>query len=358
MSEGARKVMLADVAAHAGVSVATASLALRGAARVSPSTRDAVRVAAHELGYRRGARDAEVDGPPALRIGIVAAAPLDELLDDPFQVTVITGLVETLEHARAIPVFLPPADEPRRVALLARMKLDGVVLVHSPDASGAAWPAVVRRALPLVCLEAPSDGSVPGIQWRDEDAMHHLCERVLRHGHREAVVVALPFGGPYRRHGFVPIPEPARIPSQAARKRLEAVFESGLRVSRVYETERSAQHEGERAGTAIASLSVPPTVVVCQSDALAAGVIAGLEREGLRVPEDVSVTGFDGLDLPLLAPRRLTTVVQDGMEKGRRAAAQLLRELAGDAPEPDDMTLIVRDGTTLGAARVDAVASR
>lgn len=358
MTQGARKVMLADVAAHAGVSLATASLALRGAARVTTATRERVKAAAHDLGYRQAVGDGLAISKAAPRIGIIAAAPLDELLDDPFQVTVITGLVETLERARATPVFLPPADEPRRVALLARVELDGMVLVHSPEASGAAWPAVVRRALPVVCLEAPSDGSVPGIQWRDEDAMLHLCERVLKQGHREAVVVTLPFGGPYRRHGFVPIPQPVRIASQAARSRLEAVFESGLEVSRVYETERSAQHEGERAGIAIASLSLPPTVVVCQSDALAAGVITGLEKEGLRVPQDVSVTGFDGLDLPLLAPRRLTTVVQDGMEKGRRAAAQLLRELAGDAPEPGDMTLTVRDGTTLGPARREAVLSR
>ncbi len=355
MSQGARKVMLADVATRAGVSVATASLALRGAARVTPATRERVRAAAHELGYRRAIDADSTDSRPALRIGVIAAAPLEELLDDPFQVIVITGLVEALEHARAIPVFLPPADEPRRVALLARVELDGVVLVHSPDASGAAWPAVVRRALPLVCLEAPNDGSVPGIHWRDEDAMRHLCEKILAHGHREAVVVTLPFGGPYRRHGFVPIPQPVRIASQAARNRLEAVFESGLTVSRVYETERSSQQEGERAGAAIASLSTTPTVVVCQSDALAAGVIAGLEREGLRVPEDVSVTGFDGLDLPLLAPRRLATVVQDGKEKGRRAVAQVLRAIAGEPPESDDMTLTVRDGTTLGPVRAEAV---
>jgi DNA-binding LacI/PurR family transcriptional regulator len=135
------------------------------------------------------------------------------------------------------------------------------------------------------------------------------------------------------------------------RQRIEAVFDSGLRVTRVYETSQSALGEGERAGVAIASLAVPPTVVICQSDVLAAGVIAGLEREGLRVPADVSVTGFDGLDLPLIAPRRLTTVFQDGPEKGRRAAGQLLRKIVGEAAEPDDMTLTLREGTTLSTPR-------
>ena len=358
VSEGARRAMLVDVASRAGVSVATASLALRGAARVTPATRERVRVAASDLGYRSGGLAARSQERPALRIGIVGAVTLEELLDDPFQVTTITGLVGALEQARAVPVFFPPADEARRVALIARAQLDGVVLVHSPDACGAAWPAVTRRALPVVCLEAPSDGSVPGILWRDEDAMGHLCERIVRYGHTDAVIVTLPFGGSYRRHGFVPIPDPQRIPSSAVRNRLEAVFDSALAVSRVYETERSAHDEGERAGTAIASLASPPTVVVCQSDTLAAGVIMGLERAGLRVPQDVSVTGFDGLELPLIAPRRVTTVVQDGLEKGRRAAAQLLREIAGEAPEPDDMTLTVRDGTTLGPVRAEGAMSR
>jgi len=331
--------------------MATASLAMRGASRVAAPTRERVRAAAAELGYKRTENTSQTLSPPALRIGIVGGIAVDELLVDPFQVTVIVGLVEALEQARAVPVFLPPADDARHVALMSRVDLDGVVLVHSPDASGSAWAAMSRRALPIVCLEAPREGPVPGIQWRDEDAMRHLCDRILRNGHTEAVVVTLPFGGQYRRHGFVPIPDPARIASSAVRQRLEAVFGSGLTVSRVYESERSAMDEGERAGIAIASLSEPPTVVVCQSDVLAAGVIMGLEREGLQVPLDVSVTGFDGLDLPLIAPRRVTTVVQDGLEKGRRAAAQLLRQIAGDAPVPDDMTLTLREGTTLGPAR-------
>ncbi|MES1171219.1 MAG: LacI family DNA-binding transcriptional regulator, partial [Actinomycetota bacterium] len=140
--------MLVDVASRAGVSVATASLALRGAARVTPATRERVRVAASDLGYRNGGLAAQSQERPALRIGIVGAVTLEELLDDPFQVTTITGLVGALEQARAVPVFFPPADEARRVALIARAQLDGVVLVHSPDACGAAWPAVTRRALP------------------------------------------------------------------------------------------------------------------------------------------------------------------------------------------------------------------
>jgi DNA-binding LacI/PurR family transcriptional regulator len=119
------------------------------------------------------------------------------------------------------------------------------------------------------------------------------------------------------------------------------------------ETASNVLDEGAAAGQIL--LDIPanrrPTAVPAQSDLLAAGVLRAAERLGLRVPEDVSVTGFDGADLPWLAPAALTTVEQGSDEKGRIAARAVLELLAGRTPVDVTLPVQVRPGTTTGPAR-------
>jgi DNA-binding LacI/PurR family transcriptional regulator len=118
----------------------------------------------------------------------------------------------------------------------------------------------------------------------------------------------------------------------------------------VVETASNAVAEGALAARAL--LDVPaarrPTAVLAQSDILAAGVLSAAAELGLRVPADVSVTGFDGADLHWLAPTVLTTVVQPTEAKGRAAAAAAMALVAGE-PAPDVLLPVtLRLGTTSG----------
>ena len=89
--------------------------------------------------------------------------------------------------------------------------------------------------------------------------------------------------------------------------------------------------EGLAAGRALfADPAARPTAVIAQSDLLAAGVIRAAEEAGLRVPEDVSVTGFDGIVVDGLAPYELTTLVQPAAEKGRAAGQAVAAMLDGE----------------------------
>jgi DNA-binding LacI/PurR family transcriptional regulator len=76
-----------------------------------------------------------------------------------------------------------------------------------------------------------------------------------------------------------------------------------------------------------------------------------LHESGLRVPHDVSVTGFDGLEIPLLAPLVLATVVQNGFDKGQLMAEQARRLLAFEPPMPAELPLVVRLGNTMAPPR-------
>ena len=119
-----------------------------------------------------------------------------------------------------------------------------------------------------------------------------------------------------------------------------------------FEVASNVVGEGVVAGRAL--LDVPaarrPTAVLAQSDLLAAGVLRAAAELGLRVPEDVSVAGFDGADLPWLRPTVLSTVVQPSDEKGRRAARAVLDLLAGRQPADVTLPVWMRVGTTTGPA--------
>ena len=89
-----------------------------------------------------------------------------------------------------------------------------------------------------------------------------------------------------------------------------------------------------------------PTAILAQSDLLAVGVIRAAEEVGLRVPEDLSVAGFDGIAVDGLGGQVLTTSVQPAVEKGRAAGEQVARMLRGEPGETQHLTCRFRAGTT------------
>jgi DNA-binding LacI/PurR family transcriptional regulator len=176
------------------------------------------------------------------------------------------------------------------------------------------------------------------------DLARHLHD--LGHRRVETLTMPLRLDG---RVGPVDAARRARAHYRDVRHRLEGV-EDVFGPVPTFETASNAVDEGAAAAHVL--LDVParrrPTAVIAQSDVLAAGVLQAAQDLRLRVPEDVSVVGFDGADLPWLGETRLTTVVQPTDEKGR-AAAEAAMELV-EGRRPPDLTLPVslRIGTTSG----------
>jgi len=121
----------------------------------------------------------------------------------------------------------------------------------------------------------------------------------------------------------------------------------------VYECAEVSKSEGIAAGRALLSLEPRPTAIVCQADVLAIGVIEAAEQLGLRVPDDLSVTGFDALTGPQVGDTKLTTVDHSPLDRGGAAARWVVARAEGRDEPKAVIPTEVRWGATTGAAATE-----
>ncbi len=347
-SDNPRRATLADVAREAGVSSSTASVVFSGKTKVSDVTSERVRAAAAALGY---------SGPDPLaaslrtgRSGIVAVVLEGQLRTaflDPVTIPMMDGLADGLASLGAGILLL--RDEPGEAGApaLTTAPVDAVVLIGCSGRTRESLDIVRSRGLPVVVIEGDAGEEVPRITLDNRHAATGIARHVHDLGHREIAIVTLPLDGD-RQRGHI---EPTRWESAT----VEVTVDRFAGVSEVFPDARavsaggSSIDEGLIAGRSL--LDDPadrPTAVLAQSDLLAAGVIRAAEELGLRVPEDVSIAGFDGVAVDGIGPHVLTTMVQPAAEKGRAAGAQIARMLRGETAESLDLVCTFRAGTTTG----------
>lgn len=280
-------------------------------------------------------------------VGVVVGDALRRSFRDPVSIQVLDGLVGTLA-ALGLGVLLIPnsgdTDSPVD-PLIESAAMDVAVLLWGGTADDAVLEALRRRNIPTVLVEGSREAGVPVVGIADRAGMTTLTRHVLDLGHRRIAAVTLPFSRE-RHEGLV---DDDRTPAwEITRRRLAGVTDAGTAPTVVWETPASLVEHGAVAGRALLSGPDRPTAVLCQSDLLASGVVLAARELGLRVPQDVSVAGFDGLDLPWLAPDVLTSVVQPLAEKGAAAGHAVEALLAGEQPEHVELPVTLRVGTTTG----------
>jgi DNA-binding LacI/PurR family transcriptional regulator len=353
----AARPTLVAVARAAGVAPSTASLAFSGTGPVSEETRARVLAAAAELGY---------DGPdPRARslrrgrsgvIGVVMDERLSDAFRDPVNVLTLDGIAEVAGEAGASLLLVrSPLDDERGAGPLVDAPMDAVVLVGCNVRVDPAVAVLRRRGIPVVAIEADDiEGAVP-IKLDNREGSARAAEYLRDLGHAAVTVVALPLDASHHRG---PI-SPERFAAGAAFTTMERlrgvwdVFPDAVAI----EAGGSSVEEGRIAGAALFAVDGSrPTAVVAQSDLLAVGVISAALEAGLRVPEDVSVVGFDGIQVddslfhrsPI---RQLTTLVQPFVQKGQAAARAALAMLEGESPEGAAFRSELSVGDTTAAPR-------
>jgi len=339
-------VGIADVAARAGVSKATASRALSGTGYVSERTRGRVRAAASELGYVPSTSAVSLATGRTNNIGVVMPSLnrwfFAEALEGIQESLLERGLDLTLYDAR------PGSDARTRIFedFLGRKRFDGLIAVGlDPDHNELERLVTIGRPIVRVVGSGDSIGHV-GID--DDDVSRRAAEHLIGLGHRDIAFL----GGQPDRHW-------AEVDRRRYHGYCASMGDAGLG-EHVRHIESAVTIPGGYAAAvdALGSRRGRPTAIVAACDEVAIGAIIAARRLGVQVPGDLSVIGID--DHELAAMFSLTTLQQLPREQGRRAVELLLDALAEPsrprAPVDMKARLIVRNSTASPDPRRSAVA--
>lgn len=314
------RVTLQTVAERVGVSRMTVSNAFSRPDQLSVALREKILAAAEELGYvgpdpaARALARGTAGSVGVLMTDYASYAFTDEVatrfLGAIAEELAPTGLALTLLTASSRGEIVPARDVP----------MDGA-LVYSCGLDSGAVEWLKRRGLPLVFVDQVPVPGIPSVNVDDRGGARSAAQHLVDLGHRRVAIVTRELAPP----GSVAAATTAgelHVGHQRMLGWTDALGRAGIKPLSV----RDALHPDEaaaRAARAVLDRSDPPTAVLCFSDVLAYWVVQVAEGMGLRVPDDLSVVGFDDSPLARRMRPELTTVRQDVAEKGRAAAAAL-----------------------------------
>ncbi|MFP7673409.1 substrate-binding domain-containing protein [Marivita sp. S0852] len=302
---------LDDVAKTAGVSTATVSRCLNSPDRVVERTRRRVMLAVEQLGYT-----------PNFGARVMAAKRT-------FTIGAIIPTMENAIFARGLQAFQeelhekgytllvsssayqPKIEEEQIRALVAR-GADGLLLIGY-DRDPALYRYLQRQGVPSLSAWAyHPESDHPTVGFDNRASMRALTEAVTGMGHRNIAVISGITSG-----------------NDRARDRLAGIYDglckAGIATDRLRVIETPYEIEnGATACEELLRMGDPPTAIMCGNDVLAAGAMRKVREMGLSVPEDVSITGFDDIELARIVTPPLTTVHVPHREMGKRAAAALI----------------------------------
>lgn len=274
-------------------------------------------------------------------IGVVLEDSLSDAFRDPINIAMLDGLADEIGPEGSL--LLLTGEN-----LLHSAPVDAAVLIGCSTRVTESVAIFRQRSVPVVAVEADTMDGVLAIDLDNFAASKLLAQHLRDLGHTKVAMVTLPLE-PSRDRGFL---SPARESESEAHTTSERI--RGVRdvypSAGGFVTGASLVDEGAIAGHVLLVADDRPTAIIAQSDLLAVGVIRAAQDLGLRVPEDVSVVGFDGVRLDGIAPHDLTTMVQPAVEKGRAAGRGALALLAGDVAEPVLFTSTFHRGATTAVA--------
>lgn len=332
------RVTIADVASAAGVSKTAVSFAFNNPDKLGHATLERVLAVAHDLGYAPHPAARALSMRRSGTIGLLIPQRISAVFANPFLGELIQGLGELCEEHDLTMLLVPPLDGSLEDAI-RHASVDGFIsLGLSPD--DRALEVLDRIGIPAVLLDSEASPTHPAVNVDDQGGAEAAATHLLTLGHRRLAIIVLP---PTRgQAGTTPTAARRMAGYQAAIDRAGAPaphkVAGGISVA-----------AGARAFESLPKGRNRPTGVLAMSDMAAIGVMSAAQSSGLRVPEDLSVVGYDDLPMAAWTNPALTTVHQPIVEKGRLAARLLIQRMKGkavDSPSPLRTSLVVRASTS------------
>lgn len=330
----ARQPSIKDIARLARVSHPTVSRALQNSPLVNAQTAAKIRRIADETGYRASAVARGLVTRRTRTIGLVVTT-----VDDPFAGEVTCGIEQAAnDHGYAVFLASSNADAERErkvVQALAERRVDGIIVTSSRV--GALYLALLEELnVPIMLVNDQYPGEfVHSVMIENVAGARAAVEHLIGLGHRRIAYVG------------------DRLGYQTDAERLagykEALRHAGIEFTAALVKEGDGRPEAAITATdELLQLPVPPTAICCYNDMTALGAMRAIRARGLRVPADVSVTGFDDLFFAAYVEPPLTTVRQPMRRMGQLAMENLLKLMAGEASVAQskvEAELIVRAST-------------
>jgi LacI family repressor for deo operon, udp, cdd, tsx, nupC, and nupG len=327
------RISINTVAERAEVSIATVSRVMSGSSTVNPDMAERVRRAAAELGYRPN------ESARALASGLhrIIGLVMPDMANPHF-----FGIVQRVADAAGEEDFRvvvadtrgDPAVE-RQVCEDLLAHCDGLVLI-SPRMARDELRMLVRRPQPVVAINRVTSGvDMPAIGTDNFTAMTQICRHLMDLGHEKVVYLS---------------GSPLTWQSRERWRGIENAGTFGLAAAQVIGVAEIDGNATISSGHARVDevLSHDPTAVICFNDLSAFGLMAGLRERGLSVPKDISVTGFDDIELARYCNPGLTTVRAPSGQLGAMAWKLLSEMLLGNEVDEPDLVraeIILREST-------------
>ena len=334
--QGGPRATIRDIADAAGVSIATVSRVLNGRPDVSPATRDVVLRVVREQGFSMNRSARALSGGRTGLIGVTLPMVHVEYFS-----RILWGASEALYEHDMRTVLCPTMHEREREVTLLEQLLqgttDGALLLLTKE-SNDALRALERKGYPFVVLDPrhPVDEGTPVVGAAHWAGAKAATEHLLTLGHRRIGALTGP-------HGWVASVH--RLDGYQTALAGAGVLADPTLIAKGNFTSES----GYAAASQLLSLAEPPTAIFAFNDEMAVGAMRAAKERGLRLPEDLSIVGFDDVEKAEIVTPALTTVRQPLAEMGRMAVSLLTRLLERQPIEAMRVELatklVVRDST-------------
>jgi len=310
-----------EIAAKAGVSLATVSRTIHSPHLVKTETREHIRQVMTECRYVYNVTASDFSKRRSSVIGVLIPTTKGSIFANS------TKTIQEKAQERGFSLIIANTGYDGEVeSMLLRQfqerRLAGIILTGFAIGQENAVREMVQSGIPCVVIwEALEDSSISFVGFNNFTAAYSMTEYLIRLGH-ECIGLIL---GPYTK-------------VRRAKRRLEgyqaALRDYGLRYDPRLVVERQPTlHEGKEAMEKLLSVRQPPTAVFAASDMLAIGALAAAREKGLKVPDEVSVAGFDDIDFAAFCNPPLTTVRVPAVQMGEMAVEVLMEMIEGNLRE-------------------------
>jgi LacI family transcriptional regulator len=330
-----RKITIVDVAKKAGVSLGTVSRVLNKDPHVSLKARERVSAVIQELGYVANRQARSLKGRKTDTIGVLVPN-----LGTSYVGEILHGIdTELALHQLDLMLFTTHRAEAKETVFVANMAegmVDGLLIVL-PRSFEKYMATLANLNFPFVLIDHhDSNGSYPSVSVTNEKGANDATEYLIRLGHK--------------RIGFITgsmdlsCSQERLIGYQSALHKYHLPVDTDL----IYEGD-FIQSDGYEGALALLNLADPPTAIFASNDLMALGAMHAIRSRGLRIPEHISVVGFDNIQQSAMVYPPLTTVQQPLVQMGRIATKTLLGMLKDPSKNPGHIQLqtelIIRSST-------------